>query len=638
MKRRLHKLLSEGEGRQLLWLFGALAGTFLMFWAYSAISGWDYSWQDIIGLYLDGGTFASIEKGHNDWFRLIITFVGIFLFSALLISVFTNIFENISESYKKGDARYRFNGHVLILGANHTLGAILSALRDNSTYEGRDIVVMTTCDVEKLRDDMENLLVDKEFSNRVTFYHDERIGEDHLAAAHADKASVIYLIGEDNEISHDSTSIKSLKTLQKLCSGPGNPIICYITIESHSSLDVLQLMKQAEMPTRIQAEIISDSDYPVEQLLIDSDFLPAISETDEEHLHVVIIGNSSIARAFATVTMGICHYPNFNKGKNRTVVSFIGENMRRMMDDFTANHQNIFDLSHYRYVSKDLTESWEPKKEFGDFLDIEWEFIDTHLSSSYARELLSQWVNDSRQRMVIAICFDDDSQNISAALHLPDEIYLKDTPVAVYQRQQCALVQEAMKTGRFGKLTYFGESAPRHDPLFLLRSQRGKRVNFIYNLEYGNPPADSEDKAWNNLMHAKRLSSIASANFIPLSLRCFGLEATRSCIDKLTTKQLESLSEVEHRRWMSTVLLLGYKAVPTPQRKDRTNYERLKDVEFIHLDIASYDQLPHVSDKDTLIVSNIPYIINGDDIVLSDGTTASHRDATQLAKHELLNN
>ncbi len=37
--------------------------------------------------------------------------------------------------------------------------------------------------------------------------------------------------------------------------------------------------------------------------------------------------------------------------------------------------------------------------------------------------------------------------------------------------------------------------------------------------------------------------------------------------------------------------------------------------EFIHLDIAPYDELAHEADKDRLIVQNIPYIMNGEEIV-----------------------
>ena len=66
---------------------------------------------------------------------------------------------------------------------------------------------------------------------------------------------------------------------------------------------------------------------------------------------------------------------------------------------------------------------------------------------------------------------------------------------------------------------------------------------------------------------------------------------------------------------MVSVLLMGYRAAPKRERSDRSRFKELKNKEFIHLDIAPYDELAHEADKDRLIVQNIPYIINGEDIV-----------------------
>ena len=76
---------------------------------------------------------------------------------------------------------------------------------------------------------------------------------------------------------------------------------------------------------------------------------------------------------------------------------------------------------------------------------------------------------------------------------------------------------------------------------------------------------------------------------------------------------LAALSEVEHRRWMITALLLGYSAAPTSERSDRSRFKELKEKEFIHLDIAPWEELGTEADKDTLIVKDIPYIINGEE-------------------------
>ena len=264
------------------------------------------------------------------------------------------------------------------------------------------------------------------------------------------------------------------------------------------------------------------------------------------------------------------------------------------MDNFTANHEGLFRLSRYSYLSPDGSESFAPAKRTGDFLDIEWEFVDSYISSPFARKLLSEWAADPAQMLVAAICFDDSEANASAALHLPKDLFTAGIPVAVYQKDHAELMEKAISTGRFWGIRCFGEACPGSDPLFACRSLHGKRVNYLYNLEYGNPPAANADEAWAGISHAHKFSSIASANSIPLKLRAFGLEATRESIDSLSADILESLSEVEHRRWMLSVLLMG-------------NSE--------HPDIVPYSKLAHEADKDRLIVNNIPYIINNEAIV-----------------------
>ena len=615
IRRRFDRLLSEGEGRQFIWLFLTLLLIIGVSWGVLHFIGWRFTWQEIVGLFLDGGTFSTYY-GRHDGFRLFITLVGVFLFSSLVVSVFTNVFQNISTSYKKGITRYGFKNHILILGSNHMLKGMLLAIKENKYLKDRDIVVMTIDDVEKLRDNMDAFIDDKDFSGHITYYHDDRCSYKHLANAHADKASIIYLIGENEEPFHDSINIECLGLLNRLCQGVGAPITCYVIMENHSSQEVIQFMTR-EPSSRLRTEIINDKDYAVEQLLIDTDFLPSFSPDSEQHLHVVIAGTTSIARSFAIVTAGICHFPNFKDKTSRTVITFIDENMKTMMNDYISSRQHIFDLSHYRYVSPLKVESHIPKEEYGDFLDVEWEFVDGRISSPFCRNMLREWCNDPKQKLVIAICHDDGEINLAVSLHLPKEIFLNHIPVAVYEKSHAGLINMANSSDRFKNLICFGEAVPYNDALFLLQSQRGKRINYLYNLQFGNSSCSSEDEAWSEIIHVHKLSSIASANSIPLKMRSFNLLPTRDCFDNITKEQLDCLSEVEHRRWMMSVLQMGYQAATKEQRKHRENFKSLKEKELIHLDIAPYDEMPFEADIDEFLVRNIPYIINGSEIVMN---------------------
>lgn len=605
IRRKFDKMLFEGQGRQLLLLSAIILSVLCSLLWIGRIEG-QMKWQTIVALFMDPGIFANAE-GH-DFFRIVTALLGVFLFSALLISVLTNIFENISTSYKKGESVYTFRNHILIIGAAHPLKSMLCAIRDSR--DKRNILVMTASDVESIRSQMEIQLADPSFFNRITYLRRERNTRKYLKEACAEKASLIYVIGEDKEQAHDALNIRCLSLLKELCGDKGAVIPCYLIMEMHSSLKLFNYMK-SDKSNRLNIEIINESDYSIEQLLVETTFMPALTEDDEaRRVHLVIAGNSVVSRSFASVAAHICHYPNFKGGETRTKITLIGYD-KSDRDLLIASYRNLFNLCHYRYISKDGVEEILPQKKYGDFLDIEWEFIEDPLMSPFVISLLGKWVVEPKEVLVMAMCYNNDETNTFMALHLPKIVYDSNVNIAVHQNDYSEIIDWANSTNMFGKLFLFGNALSEKDLPFINRSTKGKRVNRVYDLEYGNPPAKDEDEAWCKLPIAHKQSSIASANSIPIKLRSFRIESTNDSIGKLSEKDLEKLSEVEHRRWMVAQLLMGYSAAPTSERKDRTHFKELKNNQFIHLDIAPFDELPNEKEKDLLIVKNIPYIMTG---------------------------
>lgn len=609
-KRRFDRMLSEGQGRQLLWLTIITLSVFLLLYFSANLMG-GLSWQEVLGLYLDPGNFPGDKKEvpiYLDVIRVLIILSGAVFFSALLISILSNVFDNISKSYQRGEHHYQLNDHILIIGASSILKELLFAIKNNRQFDKKDILITTTSNVVDLRQKIELAIADKRFCNRIIYYHSNRTSYMKLVETCPNKASMIYIIGEENESSHDAISLSCLRHLEKICEKISSPIQCYMLVEKHSTLDMFQQLGE-NLCSSLCVEIINRNDYVAEIFLANTDFLPVMEKGCKQHLHIIIDGNTSMGRAFASVATQICHFPNYDN-KRRTVISFIDKDMREKMFDYVAFHQNLFDLCHYRFISDDCREDYHPREQFGDFLDIEYEFIEGSSSSPNVRNMIEQCVNDEREETVIIICHNDDRINISTALHLPPVVYERRVHVAVWQKEYPQIIVEAASTKKYSNLYYFGDGMKYDDALFIYRSAKGKRVNRLYDLEYGNPPADNEDEAWMKLSYAHKTSSIASAYSILTKLRCIGCDPTKADI-VLSDSQIEALSEMEHRRWMTTMLMIGYSAAPKEERKDRSRFKQLKDEKFIHLDIAPYEELPHEQEKDMLLVKNIPYILTG---------------------------
>lgn len=606
LRQRFDKLLSEGQGRQLMWLILVTLFVFFILLMVSNYLG-GMTWQEVLGLFMDPGNFS--KPGEHDMFRVVIVLTGVVLFSALLISVFTNVFDNISKSYRRGERRYHLKDHILILGSSKILKEILFAIKKTDCFSGKRILIMTTADVMELRQGLEMIIADKKFCNEILYYHSNRDSYRNLVEACPESASMIYIIGEDNEISHDAVSLLCLRYLEKICVKSCRVIQCYLLVNMHSTLELYQRIS-LDCSSKLCVEIINRSDYVAEIFLINTDFLPIVKVGDKDkYLHVIINGYTSMGRAFASMVAQMGHFPNFTSN-TRTKITFIDKNMREGMGNYVANHQNLFDLCHYKYVSRDKSEEFYPKEEYGDFLDVEWEFIDGTMSSLFVRKRIQQGIESNREKTAILICHDDDATNIATSLHLPQIVYDKKVHVGVYQNEYSQIIAEATSTEKFANLYFLGDGMKYDDAMFLLRSAKGKRVNRLYDMEYGNPPAESEEDAWMRLSHAHKMSSIASANSIPIKLRCLGYSLPLEKI-KISDEQIETLSELEHRRWMITMLFLGYSAAKKEERQDRSKFNLLKEKKYVHLDIAPYEELPHEQEKDMLIARNVSYILNG---------------------------
>ena len=154
------------------------------------------------------------------------------------------------------------------------------------------------------------------------------------------------------------------------------------------------------------------------------------------------------------------------------------------------------------------------------------------------------------------------------------------------------------------------------DPLFLSRSEKGQRVNFIYHREYDRPKLETEEAAWFEKSEADKFSSIYCANAMHFRERSF----------RPDEREGHAICDVEHRRWMLSVLILGFAPVERAKREEwkarmasketeeaaKKEKKQLKDA-FIHMDITPYEDLPEGEKvKDRIIIDRIPYILHGD--------------------------
>ncbi len=546
-RRRLDRILSFGKGWQLLYLAGVALCVFILLYLIAVVMGWGFKWQDILGLYLDAGNFSG--AGQHDWFRLIVTFSGVILVSSLLITVFNNIIDNVSQSVKAGYTRYRVRGHILIIGSGKELFSILSALREQGGKE--EIVILTHREVEPLEDSLRSAFSDPKFLSRLIFYRGARNNYREVEAARPQYASKIYLLGEDREKDHDSLSIECCDHLKKVCEKADKDIPCFTFLENGSTFEVYMHDDKPLSTPRLKIDLLSSREYSAEQIIAWSWFLPLLTVNDPRTSHFIILGTGPMAKAVAFSVAHNSHYPALPDGRPRkTLITVIGKGMREWLDNLTASREKLFSLSSYSYISGDgTTKRHDPER---DILDIEWEFIEGCDSSPLAREYIrAAALSHDTQSVRIAACHSREEERIASVLHLPREVFDKErpVPVCIYLEEGGQTIRQAIGSGNYGKIFIFGPSeGAKGDPLLEHHSARGMLINGIYAAAVrGKENVNDFTQAWYERSEADKFSSLYCANALVFRWECFDTDSP----------DREPLYEAEHRRWMTSKLLMG---------------------------------------------------------------------------------
>lgn len=662
---------SSGWGRQVLFISGLLL-VFLILWTSIMFLNADKARvsdeeraaaaiRRTVELIIDPGTFmGSDETGFPVFLQFLITMTGAVIFTAMLITVLGNIISNRIDDFKKGRVRYRFDDHILVLGANSMLVNMLKEFVQTGIHEGKKIVVLTTQDTLELHDRIVSYIPGLQDVLDITFLNGSRVVEQTLENVQVGEAHSIYILGEDNEIDHDSVNLQSWDLVRKLCSEVTGTKQCYLVVDRMSTYHVLQYGKKP-VDTHLYLNIIHSLENWAQRVLVSREYqfdgiegnlcseagrYPAIDRkgidrNSSKTVRFVIYGMTQMSYAMASTVAHIAHYPNFVKDRSKkTKICFVAPDIREEMDYFLGHYDNLFQLSKATCFSAKDEKSplaaspvRTPRADLGDFLDIEWEFIDASIESAQFRDHLTQWAMNDDEYLTLAICSNESDANMAAALYLPEIIYVKDIPVFVYQPLSGEVLKYAHGTGRYSNVYPFGMKDECYDPMFRKRIVKAKRINYIYDAEnFGRlycgmgAPEEVESK-WNSLdQYVYRFSNLYAANSIPTKMRSIGIDPDAIDADMMLTEaQVDLLSVVEHNRWNMERLLLGIYAIPIDERnainhllKSGKKEEeelgksmaRLVKHNNRHKDITPYDDLPERSKNyDRAIVRNILDVI-----------------------------
>jgi len=591
------------------------------------------------------------------WWHVLVVLVGAVVFTSFTITFVSNFLNNRIEAYRDGSVRYKFNDHILFLGGSNMIPAMIKELYKDPVCREKHFVILTSLDPKTVRRHIDGALTPEEKTAlKITVLRGYRDDKETLQSVYIDEAARIYIIGDNPfDPEHDSTNMACWNLAKQLC-GNRNNVPCFLLFCRASSTFLFR-HRNDDINLCLDTTVINRLESVAQRVLVhngneNSQYPPldrnGIGKDSDRTVHFVLYGMTAVSYALSTTAAHLCHFPNFvthnadgTFGENRerrTKITLIAPNIKEEMSYLTTHLESLFKISKCTVYSDNWKFGDIPEliitpelKTIGDFLDIEWEFVNGNIADNNVRELLKQAYKDNengKTYLTVSMCEDKADRNIAAALYLPSEFhqitmkdgtkdevdYEKTIPILVYQPESEELLKtSSQEIAMFRNILPFGSVRESYDPFVRRRILEGKRINYIYfkGEEYSYMTSDIAklDEMWRNTKYADQMSNIYCASHIGVKLRSVGNRA------ELTDEEIQLLAVTEHNRWNVEKLLMGFEALPEEERAKQSTPEglaKLKDKKkiFKHYCIAPYSQLlPNDCKYDTLIVKNLRDVV-----------------------------
>lgn len=429
----------------------------------------------------------------------------------------------------------------------------------------------------------------------------------------------------------DEATLQSLEALAKDYNGDTKPL-CHLLLHNKVTLWLLQNLNiYQNINKKFEIYAFTMEDQWAKNVLchLDEDFAiypsldrERIDAQSNKTVHIVIAGFSDLGESFALHTALTAHYPNYVRNNAlRTRITIIGAHILEKIDAFIHRYYNLFENSYYRIIDVDnrkILRFHEPvySSSREDFIDVEWEFVDSDFYDPIIQRKLKLWSEDKHSILTLALCENSTDENFEHAFALPKSVYQNNIPVFIKVKNS-ALIDEVRASSVYKNLYPMGMEDCGYDVRLPLL-QMAKRLNYFYVCSYGEKgvptdmPVDDIEQEWSKIdSFSIRYSNIYNVMTVASKMRSLGHEEKEwNKFYALTQEEIEILSAVEHNRWCVDRLVLGFRP-PTDSEREaiRNNIrefiaakktggekpaEDLKNeykAKKIHYDLCSYKEL-----------------------------------------------
>lgn len=655
-----------------------------------------YKWLLPLYLLIDSNALNNLYiDGHVHGWMLIassLTFLfGAFIFNGVIIGIITNSIDRRVKSHQEGHLHYLESGHYIIMGYDDMVPSIITHIfdKDKDAY----ILILSSAEAISIREKLIKSF-DRNLMNRIIINYGHRVSVEAYKDIHLESAEEVYIVGNHTKSAHDAINVECVDSIYRYLNNPKitqrpRRITCvfkdldtYAAFKTSDIFDEIRNLKIEFVPynyyTGWAKQVFVKREYkdfdnpeqdPYKYPCV---YGKGITPTDDKYVHLVFVGTTNFAVAFAMEAAHILHFPNADKAK--TKITFIDKNADKEKDEFITRNRHFFEIQKYSYSDltseqKEKKEQEKPGKEYvifpkeeSNFLDVEFEFIKGDIFSQKVQDEIAKWAGEHNEKQCLSIflAMADQRQNFVMGMNMPDAVYDNEIPLFIRQDRsdnfvtnlrntdkknddkkfKYSFVKEdgtlktAKRDARYANIYPFGmnETAFSADEHSL---KRAKLINYLYEtanydtykfqgiLALDAMSEDSiwkeADEYWGKLSVSLKWSNLYCAYTIRTKLATLramrGLKIDDDSHDyqTLSDYEVEEMAKVEHNRWNVEKLLMGYRKAR--QKEDKFAYPEFADdliknkKLFIHHDIRPFEQLDIIKELDREFSRYIPWIM-----------------------------
>jgi hypothetical protein len=700
------RLLSKSLLQQFAILGVVLFALFLLSWFFLHISGCEWKqfakdsnvseWLLPLYLLIDTNAFNNLYiNGIHGWALFVssITFIiGAFIFNGAIIAIITNSIERRVANHNEGYIHYLKSGHYIIMGYDDMVPSFISHIFD--TDKDAYVLVLSSTESTVIKEKLSTSFSEEKMKHIIVNYG-HKTSMDYYQDIHLETAEHVFIIGDHHKPAHDAINVECVDSVyrylsdSKVTQRPGGITCVFKDLDTYAAFKTSDIFKKladlgiAFTPYNFYSgwakqvfvkREYKDFDNPdTNPYKYPAVYGKGITPDNDKYVHLVFVGTTNFAVAFAMEAAHVLHFPNFDNKKQsvKTRITFIEKNADKEKDEFIIRNRHFFEVQLYYY--RDLSENSTNDKETqcteflqfsGDdanFLDVEFEFIKGDVFSKKVQDEISNWASDTKnQYLSLFLALSDQRQNFVMGMNMPDAVYDNEIPVFIRQDRSdnfvtnlrnvdkkngeeklpYATVSEdgtfdsQKRDARYANIYPFGmnETAFSADNRSL---KRAKLINYLYETANYNTYkfqgllaldaiperkiwADA-DAMWHKLSVALKWSNLYNSYTIRTKLACLramrglNIEDKTHDYDSLSEYEVDVMARVEHNRWNVEKLLMGY-------RKPKKNEDKYAHPEFagklkknknlyIHHDIRPYDDLDIIKELDHEFSRYIPWIM-----------------------------